>query len=127
MSEYFPKQKSLGANGKVELDLSYYATKAVLKNATGVDTSDFAKKTNFSNLKSDVYKLNTNKLKNIPSNLPNLEFIVDQLDIEKLERTLVDLSKLSDAIKNDAAKTTKYDELVKKINSFNAADTSGLV
>ena len=127
MSEYFPKQKSLGANGKVELDLSYYATKAVLKSATGVDTSDFAKKTNFSNLKSDVYKLNTNKLKNILSNLPNLEFIVDQLDIEKLERTLVDLSKLSDTIKNEVAKKTEYDELVKKINNFNTADTSGLV
>ena len=39
MSEYFPKPKSLRANVKVELDLSNYATKADLKNATGVDTS----------------------------------------------------------------------------------------
>ena len=37
MSEYFPKPKFLGANGKVELDLSNYATKADLKNAIGVD------------------------------------------------------------------------------------------
>ena len=44
MSEYFPKPNSLGANVKVELDLSNYATKADFKNATGVDTSDFAKK-----------------------------------------------------------------------------------
>ena len=44
MSEYFPKQKSLGANVKIELDLSNYAPKADLKTATGVDTSDFAKK-----------------------------------------------------------------------------------
>ena len=44
MSEYFPKSNSLGANVKVELDLSNYATKADFKNATGVDTSDFAKK-----------------------------------------------------------------------------------
>ena len=28
MSEYFPKLKSLGANVKVELDFSYYATNA---------------------------------------------------------------------------------------------------
>ena len=56
-----------------------------------------------------------------------MEFIVDQLDIEKLERTLVDLSKLSDTIKNEVAKKTEYDELVKKINNFNTADTSGLV
>ena len=44
MSEHFPKPKSLGANVKVELHLSNYATKADLKNATGADTSDFAKK-----------------------------------------------------------------------------------
>ena len=44
MSEYFPKTKCLGGNVKVELDLSNYATKADLRNATGVDTSHFAKK-----------------------------------------------------------------------------------
>ena len=45
MIEDFPKPKSLGANVKVELELSNYARKTDLKNATGVDTSDFAKKT----------------------------------------------------------------------------------
>ena len=44
MSEYFPKPRFLGENVKIELDLSNYATKADLKNATGADTSDFAKK-----------------------------------------------------------------------------------
>ena len=44
MSEYFAKLKSLGTNVKAELDFFNYATKADLKNATGVDTSDFAKK-----------------------------------------------------------------------------------
>ena len=44
MSEYFPKTKSFGANADVEVDFSNYATKADLKNATAVDTSDFAKK-----------------------------------------------------------------------------------
>ena len=48
MSEYFPKPKFVGANVKVESDLSNYATKVDLKNATGVDTSNFA------NLKLDV-------------------------------------------------------------------------
>ena len=43
MSEYFPKQKSLGVNVKVELALSNYTTKANLRNAAGVDTSSFAK------------------------------------------------------------------------------------
>ena len=45
MSEYFPKSKSLGANTKFGLDSSSYATKEDLKNATGIDVSDFAKKT----------------------------------------------------------------------------------
>ena len=60
MSEYFPKPNSLGANVKVELDLSSYETKTDLKNATGVDTSSFAKKTDLVNLKSYVDKLPTN-------------------------------------------------------------------
>ena len=45
ISEYFPKPKSLETNMKSELDLANYALKADLKNATGVTTSDFAKKT----------------------------------------------------------------------------------
>ena len=44
MSDYFPKPKSLGANIKVEFDLPNNATRADLKNATSVGTSDFAKK-----------------------------------------------------------------------------------
>ena len=54
MSKYFSKLKSLGANMKVELDLSNYATKADFKTGTGVDTLDFPKETDLVNLKSDV-------------------------------------------------------------------------
>ena len=68
MSGSFPKTKSLLANVKVELDFSTYATRADLKNATGVNTSDFAKKTDLANLKSDVDELDIDKLKNAPSN-----------------------------------------------------------
>ena len=64
MSEYFPKPNSLGANVKVELDLSNYATKT-FKNATGVDASSFAKKIDLASLKSDVDKLYIDKLKNM--------------------------------------------------------------
>ena len=63
MSEYFPKPKSLRANVKVELNLSNYATKLDLKNATGVDKLDFAEKTDFANLKSDVNILDMINLK----------------------------------------------------------------
>ena len=112
MSEYFPKPKYLGANVKIKLDLFNYATKADLKDATGVDTADFAKKTDLANLKSDVDKLGINKLKNVPSNLSNLKSKVDKLDTGKLETTPVDLSKLSHVVKNDFVKKTEYDELV---------------
>ena len=69
MTGYISKPKSLGANVKVELDLSNYATKTDLKKATGVDTLNWAKKTDFANLKSDLDKLDIEKLKNVPSNL----------------------------------------------------------
>ena len=54
---------------KVELGLPNYARKAYLKTAIGVDTSDFAKRTGLANLKSDVDKVDIDKLKNVPSNL----------------------------------------------------------
>ena len=108
MSEYFPKPNYLGANVKRELDLSINARKTVLKYAAGVGTSDFAKKTDLTNLKPDVDKLHTDKLS-------NLKIKVDKLDIGKLETTAVDLSKLSNVVKNDAVKNTEYNELVKKV------------
>ena len=96
MSKYFPKPKSLGANVKIELNLSEldlpnYTTKADLDNSTVVDTSDFAKKIDLVNLKSNVDKLHIDKFKNVPSNLSNLKSKVDKLDIGKLETTSVDL------------------------------------
>ena len=91
MSEYFPKPKSFGAKVKVELDLSNYATKADLKNAT-FDTSSFAKKTNLANLKPDVDKLDIDKLKKVPTKLNNLKSKVDKLDVDKLVPVSVDLN-----------------------------------
>ena len=95
----FPKPKSFEANVKVELNLSNYATKADFKNATGVDTSDFAKTTDLANLKYDVNKLHIDRLKNVPSNLSNLKSKVDKLDVDKLAPVPVDISKLSYIIK----------------------------
>ena len=101
MREYFPKPKSLEVNEKFELDLSNYATKADFKNATGVDTSSFAKKVDLASLKSNVGKLDINKLKNVPSNLSNLKSKVDKLDVDKLVPVPVDLSKLRDVVRID--------------------------
>ena len=63
---------------KFELDLSNFATKSYLKNATGVGTSKFANKVDLSSLKSEI----------------------DELDMGKLETTPVALSKLRDVFKN---------------------------
>ena len=95
MNQYFPKLfKSFGENINVKVDLSNYATKTDLKNVTHVDTSSFALKTNLASLKTEV----------------------DKLDIVKLVPVSVDLSKLSDAVKNDAVKKAVYDKLVAKVN-----------
>ena len=83
MSKDFPKPfRSFGGNIKVEVDLSNYGTKTDLKNVTHNDTSGFIMKTNLTILKTEV----------------------DKLDIEKLAPVPVDLSKVSDAVKNDVVK-----------------------
>ena len=93
MSQYIPKPfRSLGGNIKVKVDLSNYATKTDLKIVTHVDTSGFALKINLANLKTEV----------------------DELDIEKLAPVPVDLSKLTDVVKNDVVKKAVYDKLVAK-------------
>ena len=118
MSEYFPIPNSLGANVKVELDLSYYATETDLKNETGFDTSSFAKKTDLASLKSDVDKLDIDKLKNVRTNLSNLKSKVDKLDVDKLVRIPVDLRKLSDVVKNDVVKKDVYNAKIKNIEDY---------
>ena len=100
MSEYSPEPKSLGGRVKVEVDMSNYATKADLKNATGVNTSKFAEKVDLASLKSNVDKLDIDKLKNVPSNSGNWKSKVDKLDVDKLSPVPVDLSKLSYVVKN---------------------------
>ena len=78
--------------------------KADLKTAAGVDTSKFAKKVDFANLKSHVDKLDIDKLKNVPSTLTNLKSKADKSDVDKLVPVPVDLSKLSDVVKTDIKK-----------------------
>ena len=65
MSKYFPQPKYLGANVNVELDLSNYTTKADSKNSTGFDTLTFVKKSDLANLKFDLDELDIGKLRNV--------------------------------------------------------------
>ena len=121
MSQYFPKTfRSFVGNINVKVDLSNYTIKTDLKNVTQIDASSFALKTNCASLKTEV----------------------DKLDIDKLAPVPVDLSKLSDLLKKAV-----YDKLTAKVNSIdssafvlktkyntdkselekNISDTSGLV
>ena len=85
MSKYFPKPyEPFGRDINVKVDLSNYATKADIKNVSNVDTSSFTLKTNLANLKTEVDKLDIDKLKSLPKKLLNLEIKVDKLDIDKL-------------------------------------------
>ena len=111
MSEFFPEPKSLGGKVKVELDLSNYATKADLKNATGIDTSSFPKNVDSANLKSNLKKLSIDKLKNVPFSLSNLK----SKEVDKLVPAPVDLSKLSDVVKHNVVKKDEYNVKIKNI------------
>ena len=102
MSEYFPKPQSHEENIKVEIDLSNYATKEDIKNIPHVDTLSFALKTNLTNLKTEV----------------------DKLDIDKLLPVPTDLNKLSNVAKNDVVKKTAYNKVVAKVDNI---DTNNFV
>ena len=87
MRQYFPKPyEPFGGDINVKGDLSNYAIKADIKNISHVDTSSFVLKTNLANLKTEV----------------------DKLDIDKLVPVPVDLSKLSGVVKNDVVKKDVY-------------------
>ena len=75
MSQYFPKPfRSFGRNVNVKVALSNYATKNDLRKVTHVDTSIFALKTNLASLKTEVDKLDIDKLAPVPVDLSKLSF-----------------------------------------------------
>ena len=70
MSQYFPEPfKSFGGNINVKVYLSNYATKTDLKNVSYVDTSSFVIKTNLVSLKTEVDKLDIDKIVPVPVDL----------------------------------------------------------
>ena len=95
MSVYFPEPESSGGRVKVKLDLSNYARKANLKNAVGVDTSRFAKKFDLANIKSNLDKLDSDKLKNVPTNLSNLKSKINKNKIKNIEDEIPDITNLA--------------------------------
>ena len=95
MSQYFPPYNNSSENIKVELDLSNYATKKDINNITHVDVSGFASKTNLAALKTEVDKIDADKLKTVP----------------------VDLAKLSNVVNNNVVKKTDYNTNVTNIEN----------
>ena len=93
MSQYYPPYKSSSNNIKVELDLANYATKTDLNNITHADVSSFASKTNLAALKTEV----------------------DKIDADKLKATPADLAKLTNAVEYDVVKKTDYNTKVTSI------------
>ena len=72
MTQYFPKPyEPFGEDINVKIDLSNYAAKADIKNISHVDTSIFALKTNLASLKTEIDKLDINKLVPVPVDLSN--------------------------------------------------------
>ena len=92
---YYPPYRRSRNNIKVELDLANYATKTDLNNITHVDVSSFASKTNLAALKTEV----------------------DKIDADKLKTTPADLTKLTNAIENDVVKKTDYNANVTSIEA----------
>ena len=95
MITYYPPYKSSSQNIKVELDLANYATKDDVKNIRHVDVSSFASKTNLAALKTEVDKIDADKLKAVP----------------------VDLTKLSNVVDYDVVRKTDYNTKVTNIES----------
>ena len=102
---YHPPYKRSSNNVKLELDLTNYATKTDLKNITHVDVSSFVSKTNLAALKTEVDKIDTDKLKTAPA----------------------DLAKLTNAIENDVVKKTDYNTKVTSIEAQIASLTKNTV
>ena len=105
MSQYFPRYNNSSENIKVELDLTNYATKTDLKNITHVDVSSFASKTNLAALKTEV----------------------DKIDVDKLKTAPVALAKLTNVVENDLVKKTLYNTKVTSIEAQIAGITKNTV
>ena len=72
-----------GEGINVKVDSSNYATKADLKNATGIDTSKLALKSNLARLKAEADKIDVNKLKTVSVDLSKLSNVVNNV-VKKL-------------------------------------------
>ena len=93
MSTYYPPYKSSSNNIKVELNLANYATKDDVKNITHVDVSSYASKNNLAALKTEVDKIDVDKLKTVPDDVAKLTNVVKNVTVKKLILVLIIMSR----------------------------------
>ena len=123
MSQYFPPYGSSSKNIKVELDLSNYATKDDVKNITHVDVSSYASKTNLAALKTEVDKIDIDKLKTVPTDLAKLSNVVKNNVVKK-----TDYNTKATSIENQIPGVTKNTlDNLGDITKLKAVDTSNFV
>ena len=108
MSKYFPPCNNSSENIKVELDLSNYATRKDIKDITHIDVSGFASKTNLTALKTEVDKIDTDKLKTVPNDLAKLSNVVKNHVVKKIDYNALN-SKVDGIDVSKYVKRTKYE------------------
>ena len=120
---YYPPYKSSSNNIKVELDLSNYATKDDVKNITHVDVSSYATKSNLAALKTEVDKIDVDKLKTVPDDLAKLSNVAKNEVVKKTDfsaDTYVTRTKFST---DTNALDDKIDKVEKKIPDISSLET----
>ena len=120
---YYPPYKSSSNNIKVELNLSNYATKDDVKNIRHVDVSSYATKTNLAALKTEVEKIDVDKLKTVPDDLAKLSNVVKNEVVKKTDfiaDTYVTRTKFST---DTNALDDEIDKVEKKIPDVSSLET----
>ena len=120
MSTYYPPYKSFSNNIKVELDLTNDATKTDLKNITHTDVSNFASKNNLSALKTEVDKIEVDKLKTVPDDLAKLSNVVKNEVVKKTDFSADDYVKKTKFSSDINSLDDKIDKVEKKIPDVNS-------
>ena len=122
MSTYYPPYKSFSNNIKVELDLTNYATKTNSRNITHTNVSSFASKTNLSALKTEVDKIDVDKLKTVPDNLAKLSNVKNEV-VKKADFSADDYGKKTKFSGDINSLDDKIDKAEKKIPDVSSLET----
>ena len=123
MSTYYPPYKSSSNNIKVELDLTNYATKINLKNITHTDVSSFASKTNLSALKTEIDKIDVDKLKTVPYDLAKLSNVVKNEVVKKTDFSADNYVTRTKFSTDTHTLDDKIDKVEKKISDVSSLET----